>query len=431
MTEAVFEICVNIIEALISVDFITRYLGCRFSGKKKYAALIICWVIAAFETTVMNYMTEFETFGAYIPIIISACYALVALQGSVPLKILIAVLTNLIPYGIALFVNLLMCNIIGYDPYELITVLNSTRVTAIVIAKLLQFYVTRIILRMKQRNPIEGRRWMMILIIPVISVISVGALMKAALIDSDISVYNLVGMICIILANIMVYWFFVEIGRDYETRMKAALLEQQNENLKNNIADNEAFVREMKTVRHDIKHQLLTILKYVEDGDCAAAKKYIDVITNNYMPNILTYIHTDNAAFDAAVNSKIAVCNQKGIFMEVAVKQGTKINLPQNEAVILFGNLLDNAIEAAEKTEAKRIMLDIRTSGSYLVIAVRNSIAKSVLTENADFKTSKKNKELHGIGMKSIRDIAERHNGMIKFYEEENEFCCHIMIDAE
>ena len=154
------------------------------------------------------------------------------------------------------------------------------------------------------------------------------------------------------------------------------------------------------------------------------------MLTNNYLPNILNYINTNNAAFDAVINSKIAVCSQRNIFMEVNIKQNTDIFILPSEIAVLFGNLLDNAIEAAKDTDEKRITVDIQKNASYLIIFVSNSIKSSVLKDNKNLETSKPDKELHGIEIKSIKNIVEKHNGMIQFYEEENEFCCHIMIDT-
>lgn len=77
------------------------------------------------------------------------------------------------------------------------------------------------------------------------------------------------------------------------------------------------------------------------------------MLTNNYLPNILNYINTNNAAFDAVINSKIAVCSQRNIFMEVNIKQNTDIFILPSEIAVLFGNLLDNAIEAAKDTDEK------------------------------------------------------------------------------
>ncbi len=61
-------------------------------------------------------------------------------------------------------------------------------------------------------------------------------------------------------------------------------------------------------------------------------------------------------------------------------------------------------------------------------ILVSNSIETSVLTDNENLETSKKDKELHGIGIKTIKEIVKKYDGMIQFYEEEKEFCCHILL---
>ena len=323
---------------------------------------------------------------------------------------------------------MIICYIIGYNPNDVITIFNANRIVVVIISKIIQFYATRIILRTKSKSPMNSHYGLMLIIIPAVSLISIGALMKASIYDSEIKLYILIGMACIVLADIMTYYFFTVINKEYENKLKAKLLEQQNENLKNNIDDNEAFVNEMKAVRHDIKHQLLTILKYIDDNKTDEAKEYIWVLTNDYLPHILSYIDTGNTVFDAVVNSKIAICNQKHIFMEVNIKNGTDFQLSQTEIAILFGNLLDNAIEAAEFTDEKRITLDIRTNEGYLIISVKNSIKSSVLQTNEELTTSKSDKKLHGIGIKSIKGVVNKHNGMIQFYEEENQFCCHIMI---
>lgn len=430
MIEILFETGINILETLISVDFITRYLGPKYKGGKKYAAFVAVWLIAFIQMTITNYITEFETFGAYIPVVIYAIYAFSCLKGSKMLKLWAAILTHMIVVFTAILTNVILCNIIGYDPYKMITVFNSTRVFGVMTAKALQFALTRILLRYNKKNHMSRERLVTLTIIPVISIISLSALMKAVLINNMLSHYILTGMLCIILANVLTYYFFNVLNNEYENKMNTKLVQQQNEILKESIKDSDAFVSEMKTVRHDIQNQFLTILKFADEGKTAEIKDYINVLTNNHLPKILNYINTNNAAFDAILNTKIAVCSQNNIFVEVSIKKNTVINLPPSEMAILFGNLLDNAIEAAKETEERRVAIDIHTSGIYLVVLVTNSILSSVLEANKNLETSKKNKELHGIGIKSIKNIVDEHNGMIQFYEEENEFCCHVMLDA-
>ena len=428
MTEVFFEISINLIETLITTDFITRYLGVKHKSAKSNIGFMFCWIVSFIELCVINSIVEFETLGVYIPIIIYFVYAMLCLKGGMWLKLWMAILAQLIVYVIAITTNLIICYIIGYDPNDMITVFNSTRIIGVIMTKIIHFYTTRVILKTKYKNPLDNHKGLMLVFIPMVSLVSLGALMKAAMYNSEIKLYILIGMACIVLADIMTYYFFIIINREYENTIKSKLLAQQNENLKNKIADNEAFVNEMKTVRHDIKHQLFTILKYIDDEKDAEAKEYIGVLTNNYLPHILSYIDTGNKVFDSIVNAKIAVCNQKHIFMEVNIKNGTDLHISPAEIAVMFGNLLDNAIEAAWFTDDKRITLDIHANENYLIISVKNSIKSSVLQTNEELVTSKNDKELHGIGIKSVKNIVNKYNGMIQFYEEENQFCCHIMI---
>lgn len=429
MIEFIFESCINIIENLISVDFITRYLGAKYNGKKKNLAFLIAWAVDFIEITIVNHITKFETIGAYIPIIIYVCYAFICLNGSKLLKLWIAILTQIIVLTTAIVANILVCYIIGYKPYDMIMVFNGTRVIGVIVAKIMQFCTARILLKNKYRMNIGNSMIAAIIIIPSVSVISLSALMKAILINNDIFKYAAIGIVCIVIANIMTYYFFALINKEYENKIKTKLLEQQNENLRRNIADKEVFVKEMKAVRHDIKNQLLTIFQYADEGKINDIKKYINVLTNSHLSNVLNYINTDNVEFDAIMNSKIAICNSDNIFIEVKVKEGTDINIQSGDITALFGNLLDNAIEAAKCTKEKRISVDIQKNNEYLIISVSNSIEESILDSNKNLETSKKDKELHGIGLQSVRHIVEKYNGMIQFYEEENEFYCHIMLE--
>jgi sensor histidine kinase YesM len=59
---------------------------------------------------------------------------------------------------------------------------------------------------------------------------------------------------------------------------------------------------------------------------------------------------------------------------------------------------------------------------SCLLICVKNSIPESVIASNPNFNTTKQNKELHGVGLKSIKSIAEKYSGSFKISEQEGKF---------
>ncbi|MBR1970243.1 MAG: GHKL domain-containing protein [Clostridia bacterium] len=431
MVELAFELGINLLETFIAIEFVTRYLGCKYDDWKRNLGFIAVWIIAFIELSVMNHITEFESFGAYIPAVIYFVYATLFLKGSVFLKLWISVLIQILVTAIAIGTNLFVCNIIGYDPYLMITVFNSIRVISVIITKILLFYITRLILKQKYKNPLANGAWLLLIIIPIISIISLSALMLAAINHEEIKVYILTGMSCIVVANIITYYFFTMLNKDYDTKLKVKLLESQNENALKNIENIDAFVQQMKAVRHDMKNQLLIVRNYINSGKNDEAVEYINSLTDNYMPNIQEFLVTENDAFNAIVNSKIAICNQKGIYIEIKEKKSSLKDLDAVDTGVLFGNLLDNAIEAAEKTVDKRIVVEVQTRDSYLSILITNSINDSVLRDNKELATSKSDKELHGIGIKSVEAIVKKYDGMIKFYEENGEFCCHILLYIE
>lgn len=429
MLELIFELGINLIETLILIDFLTRYLGQKYQDKRGIIGYVCVCIVSFLEVSIINYITPFEGIGAFIPITIYFIYAIIFLNGSVPLKLWVSILTEIILMIVAIGSNLGICYIIGYDPNDMITVFNTTRIISVIITHIILFYVTRVILRHKYKNPIDKQSWFLLILIPIISIISLSALMLAAMDYDAIKGYILCGMASILFANIVTYYFFTQLNKNYEAKLKIKLLEQYNDNAKRNMESADAYVKQMQSFRHDASNQLAIIYNLIDDEKTDEAKNYIRNLINDYLPDIRSYIHTENDAFNAIMNSKIAICNQKNIFIEVKEMKNALQDFDAVDTGILFGNLLDNAIEAAAETKSRRITVDIRTKGEYLSILVTNSISESVLRNNQQLKTSKKDKDVHGIGIKNIKSIVNKYDGMIQFFEEENEFCCHILLD--
>ena len=70
MKEIIFETGINLIETFILIDFLTKYLGCKYTGFKRTVGFLLGWMVTFVELCIINYFVEFETIGTYIPIII-------------------------------------------------------------------------------------------------------------------------------------------------------------------------------------------------------------------------------------------------------------------------------------------------------------------------------------------------------------------------
>ena len=97
---------------------------------------------------------------------------------------------------------------------------------------------------------------------------------------------------------------------------------------------------------------------------------------------------------------------------------------------ILLANLLDNAIEACEKNnEDSEIIVKTWTEAGYYFLEISNTVESDILGCNPYLETSKTNSELHGVGLRSVRDIVKKYDGMMSFEQKGNVF--HVYVSLE
>lgn len=100
---------------------------------------------------------------------------------------------------------------------------------------------------------------------------------------------------------------------------------------------------------------------------------------------------------------------------------------------ILVGNLLENAIEAAVRTDRKYLKVNITFNRGVLKIRMENSFLP-MGAENGErqdrqfFFTTKKEKGQHGFGLKSVEKIVDAYNGTMEVTTQEDVFCVNLVL---
>ncbi len=104
----------------------------------------------------------------------------------------------------------------------------------------------------------------------------------------------------------------------------------------------------------------------------------------------------------------------------------------EQDMCTILGNLLDNAIESCRQCDhEKYINLKILQNKEYILIVVKNSTINKKLNYNGSaLKTSKKDKESHGIGTQIINDIACKYNGNVQYEIIGNQFISSVMLEC-
>lgn len=100
------------------------------------------------------------------------------------------------------------------------------------------------------------------------------------------------------------------------------------------------------------------------------------------------------------------------------------IRLSEAEICALFGNLLDNAIEACRSLEEKGrwIIIKMEKKNQILFIEIKNSIGKKPVVKNGELITSKSDYMKHGYGIKSVKRIVEKYEGDFTYQTENDKF---------
>ncbi len=124
-------------------------------------------------------------------------------------------------------------------------------------------------------------------------------------------------------------------------------------------------------------------------------------------------VKTGNDALDLILTEKSLYCEKNKIKLTIMAEGGDLSFMSDADIYSLFGNILDNAVEAVMKVEPERraVTLSIKTVGNMIVVHEQNYFAGKIKFVNGTPATSKNDTSQHGYGILSIRRIVEKYDG--------------------
>ncbi|MDD3744921.1 MAG: GHKL domain-containing protein [Anaerostipes sp.] len=221
-------------------------------------------------------------------------------------------------------------------------------------------------------------------------------------------------ILLLLLANIMIFYLYQYMMKLLENRYKKKLVEQENHFYMKQIETMNEAIDSVKTVRHDLKNHLHIVTKQIEDGNYTDALSYLQKLEEETLKSKI-YVTTGNVAFDSILNYKVQQMEDKDIECELTISIPKKLEITVMDLTILFGNLLDNAMEAVNQIrDQRRVRIDIKYDKGRLIFLVENRYIGNLLQDGEGYVTTKKDKEYHGIGLKNIHKIVEKYDGNVE-----------------
>lgn len=233
---------------------------------------------------------------------------------------------------------------------------------------------------------------------------------------SIVGVYNI--LCCIVVLFLM---FEVATRRKLQDELSAVKLLRQREKEQYNISKTNIELINMKC--HDLKHQIRNI----------GASGSLNEQSVREMENLIqiydSALRTGNTALDTIFMEKLLRCNKDGVRLS-CIADGQKLSfMREYDIYSLFGNLIDNAIEAVlPLEESKRVIsLSVRAVNNLLSVNLHNFYDSKIKFEKGLPVTTKPDKNYHGFGMKSVEYICSRYGGDLSIKTENNVFNVNIL----
>ena len=177
---------------------------------------------------------------------------------------------------------------------------------------------------------------------------------------------------------------------------------------------------------HDLKHwfkRLQSLSGSAYEKEAKEIQKALAIYDSMFQ--------TGNKILDTILTEKKLYCEYNKINM-TCIAEGDKLDfLSESELCSLFGNIVDNAVTAVshlEEEEKRTINILVRTRGNFLSIHEENYYEGELKKSGDGFETTKKDKEHHGFGLKSIKMITENHHGNMSVTAEDGVFNINILI---
>lgn len=191
--------------------------------------------------------------------------------------------------------------------------------------------------------------------------------------------------------------------------------EQQLELCERHQKETEIAMLQVRDVRHGMRNHLLVIRAYAEKGEMDKLKKYVENLIEDGGLESSWSVDTGNIVTDSLVGYWKRAAENEGIRFESELRIPIEMPFRGADISLIIGNLLENAVEGARKTDGKRyIRLKIQYNRKNLLITVENSYKGNLKRgKDGELRTTKTDVANHGIGIPSVRRAVEKYHGIV------------------
>ncbi len=304
------------------------------------------------------------------------------------------------------------------------------RLLGIIVSKMLALLVVNIIyIKLKKEHFYMGiSHWLLFLLMFVTSIMAGFLIFILSFNINDKLIYSL-AILCslgLLFSTFFVLYLYEHLSKQTEKIMNQEQYEQQLKMQLKHLDEILITQKQIKKFKHDFNNYTIGLQAYIDDHDFQGAKEYINSLKEKFKSGE-DVIETGNTALDAILSTKIAIAKSKGITVDTKIRIPERVSIDPIDLCVIFGNSLDNAIEACERTNCKdkKISIAIHCKDEAVFCRIVNTAPKA---ENAPLYTSKTDKQNHGFGLDNIKTALSKYNAVPSIERTDDEFILKFVI---
>ncbi len=189
-------------------------------------------------------------------------------------------------------------------------------------------------------------------------------------------------------------------------------------------------IEETRHARHDLRHHFNHLSVMAEKGELEKIKAYLPNALSK-LPN-LEMNFSDNQAVDSVIGYYWGSAQKEGIPFLTQVDLPEVLPVDEMDVCLVLSNLLENALEASMRMPEGKRHIKVKTymhSGRLMLISVENTFDGKIRETDGVFRSSKRKGS--GVGIQSVRRIAEKNGGDSSFQYDDGIFSAKVMLRGE
>ncbi len=264
------------------------------------------------------------------------------------------------------------------------------------------------------------------IIIPIAALGAMWVIPYVRGIDHSITISDVILVlfyILMLIGNICLFYMFVQYNSLKRTELEKEVALTRYREREWYFSEKKQIEQQQKVLIHNIKHYLGHIGRCAAKGEDQEIIETIKDLQVEFLENERRVI-----CVHSLLNSILLEwqdrANKQGIATEIFVEAGFNIDFMRGiDIMAVFGNLLDNASEAAGQCESGKVevKLFMQNGGLFSVICIKNNHIGKICQRNGELLTTKRTRGYHGIGLKNSREIVEGYRGYMQ-----NEYSDHM-----